>query len=203
MRSSVKACYRLVAPHRGFSLIELMVVMGVLAILLTIGAPTFMNVIRDNRLLSEVYGLRATLNNARSEALTQRSFVTVCESDDGASCANTGNDWNRGYIAFTDFNGDGALDPNGPRGDTIVQSKVLDNDTLTITYSNGANRVRFDSRGNALNFSGTIIMCDERGVEAARGITVSNLGSVQSLVDSNIPKDGIVNLLGGSNVSCP
>jgi len=82
VRSSVKACYRLV-PHRGFSLIELMVVMGVLAILLTVGAPAFMDLIRDNRLLSEVYGLRATLNNARTEALTQRSFVTVCESDDG------------------------------------------------------------------------------------------------------------------------
>ena len=137
----------------GFGIIELMVVLGVAGILLTIGVPLFNNLIADNRLLSEVFALRATLSNARTEALTQRSFVTVCRSSDGASC--TGN-WNQGYIAFTDFDGDGTLDPNGPGGDKIIQAKVLDNSTLDITYSNGANRVRFNSRGNALGFSGTI-----------------------------------------------
>ena len=202
MYLSFKSSHR-PAGHAGFSLIELMVVMGVMAILLTVAAPSFMNLIRDNRLLSEVYGLRATLNNARTEALTQRSFVTVCESTDGANCAGTGSDWNKGYIAFTDFDGDGALDPNGPRGDKIIQSSVLDSDTLTMTYTNAANRVRFDSRGNALNFGGTLTICDERGDANARGIAVSNLGAVQALVDTDVPKDGIVNLVGGSNVSCP
>ena len=205
MRSSSKPCNGPI-PHLGFSLIELMVVMGVLGILLTVAAPAFVNLVRDNRLLSEVYGLRAALNNARTEALTQRSFVTVCESDDGASCADTGNDWNKGYIAFTDFDGDGVLDPNGPRGDAIVQSRVLDNETLTITYTNtnGENRVRFDSRGNALNFGGTMKMCDDRDdASKARGIVISNLGSVQALVDSDNPKDGIVNIQGGGNVTCP
>ncbi len=184
----------------GFSLIELMVVLGVLGILLTVGAPSFNNLIADNRLLSEVYALRATLNNARTEALTQRTFVSVCRSSDGATC--TGN-WNQGYIAFTDFDGDGVLDPNGPRGDTIIQAKVLDKATLNITYSNAANRIRFNSRGNALTFGGTMRICDNRGANKARGMAVSNLGSVHALVDSDDPKDGIVNFQGGSNVDCP
>ena len=194
--------YRRTEKNMGFSLIELMVVLGVLAILLTVGAPGFSNLIADNRLLSEVYGVRATLNNARTEAVTQRTFVTVCRSSDGASC--TGN-WGQGYIAFTDFDGDGVLDPNGPRGDVIIQAKVLDSSTLDITYSNVANRVRFNSRGNALTFGGTLRICDDRGVDKARGMAVSNLGSVQALVDSDDPKDGIVNdhINGGGNVTCP
>ncbi len=184
---------------RGFSLIELMVVLAVLGILLTVGAPSFNNLIADNRLLAEVYGLRATLNNARTEALTQRTFVTVCRSSDGVSC--TGN-WNQGYIAFTDFNGDGVLDTGGPRVDTIIQAKVLDNSILDISVS-PATAIRFNSRGNALGFSGTIKICDDRGASKARGMVVSNLGSVQALVDSDDPKDGIVNLQGGGNVACP
>ena len=191
--------------NMGFSLIELMVVLGVLGILLTVGAPSFNNLIADNRLLSEVYGLRATLSNARTEALTQRTFVTVCRSSDGASCTSGAGNWNEGYIAFTDFDGDGALDPNGVGGDKIVQAKVLDNSTLDITYIDSASsRIRFNSNGNALGFSGTIRICDDRGASKARGIAVSSVGSVQALVDSDDPKNDIVNKPGGgSDVTCP
>lgn len=189
----------------GFSLIELMVVLGVLGILITVGAPSFRNLTADNRLLAEVYGLRATLNNARTEALTQRSFVTVCRSSDGASCTAGAGNWNEGYIAFTDFDGDGALDPNVVGGDRVIQAKVLDNSTLDIAYIDSAStRIRFNSRGNALGFSGTIKICDDRGASKARGIAVSSVGSVQALVDSDDPKDDIVNKPGGGvNVACP
>ena len=56
----------------GFSLIEMMVVLVILAIALLLGGPAFTDLIRDNRLVSSVYGVRATLNLARSEALARR-----------------------------------------------------------------------------------------------------------------------------------
>ncbi len=97
------------------------------------------------------------------------------------------------------------LDTGGARPDTIVQAKVLDNLTLGITL-NPATAIRFNSRGNALGFSSTIKLCDDRDDDSkGRGMAVSNLGSVQALVDSDAPKDGIVNdhLNGGGNVACP
>jgi type IV fimbrial biogenesis protein FimT len=183
----------------GFSIVETMVVMGMVGTLLATGAPALSKVIRDNGLLSDVFALRATLNSARSEALAQRSFVTVCASNDGTSCSGS---WNEGYIAFTDFDGDGVLDPDGPRGDQIIQASGEELAALSADYSNIADRVRFSSQGSALNFSGSMTMCDDRGSHYARGIFVSNVGTVQALVDSDKPANGIVNVPGGGDVSC-
>lgn len=187
------------AKSSGFSIVELMVTMGMVATLLATGAPALSKVIKDNGLLSDVFALRATLNNARSEALAQRSFVTVCASSDGVSCSGA---WNDGYIAFTDFDGDGVLDPNGPRGDEIIHTSGEELDAQSVGYSNVADRIRFSSQGNALNFGGTMTMCDGRGSSHARGIFVSNVGTVQALVDTDDPVNGIVNVPGGGDVSC-
>ena len=53
---------------RGFTLVEMMIALLVVAVVLAIGAPSFYNFIKNNRMLSLVYELRAVLNNARSEA---------------------------------------------------------------------------------------------------------------------------------------
>ena len=185
--------------NSGFSLIELMVALGVLVVLLAVGAPAFINTIKNNRLLSEVYALRATLNNARSEALARRTFVTLCRSSDGASC--NGN-WNEGYIAFTDDDGNGVFDPNGPAADELFLSKVMDNDTLNLRYSNGLNRVRFDSKGFARGFNGTLEVCDDRGPSRARGVILSAAGSVSAAIDTDSTPDGIVNDHSGVNFDC-
>jgi type IV fimbrial biogenesis protein FimT len=167
----------------GFSLVETMVVMGMVGTLLATGAPALSKVIQDNGLLSDVFALRAMLSSARSEALAQRSFVTVCASNDGTSCSGS---WNEGYIAFTE----------------IIQASGEELAALSADYSNIADRVRFSSQGSALNFSGSMTMCDDRGSHYARGIFVSNVGTVQALVDSDKPANGIVNVPGGGDVSC-
>ena len=63
---------------------------------------------------------------------------------------------------------------NGARDDVndpneLYFSKVADVDTVTITYSNAANRVNFDSQGYARGFQGTFAFCDDRGAADARG----------------------------------
>ena len=169
---------------RGFSLVEMMIALVVLAVLIVITAPGFSDLIRNNRLLSQVYAMRAALNEARSEALAQRSFVTFCRSNDGATCSGN---WNEGYIAFLDFDGDGAVDdPNAPDGDQVFFSKSLDSDELDIDYSNAQNRVRFDSQGYARTFDGVFTFCDDRQEMAARRMRVSPGGVLQAL-DPNDP----------------
>tara|TARA_R110001599_G_scaffold145321_1_gene327581 strand:- start:31004 stop:31594 length:591 start_codon:yes stop_codon:yes gene_type:complete len=169
----------------GFTLVEMMVALLVLAVLIVISAPGFSGLIKDNRMLSHVYAMRAALNGARSEALSQRNFVTLCRSTDGASCSTVAGDWNTGFIAFLDEDADSVVDdPN----DQIFISKVLDEETLKVTKISGdANWVQFDSRGYAANGSqGTFRICDERGDDYMRGVRITPGGMVVAL-DPNDP----------------
>jgi type IV fimbrial biogenesis protein FimT len=172
-----------IARAGGFTLVEMMMALVVLAVLLAVAAPGFYELIKNNRMLSQVYAMRAALNGARSEALAQRNFVTICRSTDGADCSN--GDWNAGFIAFVDDDGDGAVDdPN----DQIFISKVTGDDTLNITYTAG-DQVQFDSRGYAANSSqGTFAVCDVRGPSHARGLAISAGGVVSAVeLDPNDP----------------
>ncbi len=192
-----------VRKQQGFTLVELMIAVLVLSLLLALGAPAFSNMVKNNRLLSEVYALRSILNNARSEALAQRRPVTVCSSSDGVSCTNEAN-WNVGYLAFVDNNRNAVVnDPNDPAGDRVFMVKDSPVPSVSIKYSNPANRVIFDSRGNASGFNGTFTLCDDRGATEARGVIVYAVGKVHASVemDPNEP-DGIVNDHQGNNLVC-
>ena len=92
--------------QNGFTLVELMVTVAVLAIVAAIAFPSFQGTLRSNRVASannEVLGL---LSLARSEAIRSNRGGGVCGSSDGASCDGS---WSAGMLAFTDTDGDGTM----------------------------------------------------------------------------------------------
>lgn len=172
----------------GFTLVELMVALLILAVLVVVSAPGLSDLIKNNRMLAQVYAMRAALNGARSEALAQRSSVTFCRSEDGATCS--GSEWNKGYIAFIDSDRDGVVDDaNDPQ---IIVAREIDVETLDIIYDREGdvndpkvNVVRFDSQGYARDTNGTFTICDDRDTEV-RGVIVTPVGVVRAL-DPNDP----------------
>jgi type IV fimbrial biogenesis protein FimT len=86
--------------YTGFTLIELMIVLVIAGILLGLSAPSFSNVIRNNRLTAQANHLVTSFNVARSEAIKRRGTITVCPSSDQETC--TGDGWDDGWIVLED-----------------------------------------------------------------------------------------------------
>jgi type IV fimbrial biogenesis protein FimT len=84
---------------RGFTLVELMVTLAVMAIVLGIAVPSFQKLIINNRSLALGDEFAQALNYARSEAVKTKRRVSICASSDGETC--TGN-WSDGFIVFQD-----------------------------------------------------------------------------------------------------
>ncbi|MEM7279392.1 MAG: GspH/FimT family pseudopilin [Pseudomonadota bacterium] len=181
----------------GFTMVEAMIVILVVGVLVTVAAPGFWNLIGNNRLVSEVYGLRAALNNARAEAIARNAPVVVCPSTDGAACANS-TDWSTGYIAFVDSDNNSTADPNDPNEELILVE--TDEQNVDIAFNTASRLVRFNAQGIALGSEGMFMFCDSRGVESARGLIVNAVGTLRSATDSD-PQDGIRDD-GTNNVTC-
>jgi type IV fimbrial biogenesis protein FimT len=69
----------------GFTLLELMVTIAVIAIIVTIGIPSFQALIDRNRLRGATENLFVDLNFARSESIKQNRRVAVYFSEPSAS----------------------------------------------------------------------------------------------------------------------
>jgi type IV fimbrial biogenesis protein FimT len=87
------------AIPRGFTLVELMVTLFVLAILLGIAVPSFRDAAVGSRVSSYANDLVASVHLARSEAIKRNDAVTLCASSDGATCEDDGG-WEVGWVVL-------------------------------------------------------------------------------------------------------
>ncbi len=180
--------------HSGFTIIELMIVLAIAAILAAIAAPSFTATIQNNRLVTQVNELQASLGLARSEAIKLNNNVTTCPSSNGTSCIGN---WQNGWIVFADDDADAVVDAGV---DTVlrIHGAITGGNTITFTQANVTYNGTGFSRANLIS---TFRFCDARGATSARGIVINNTGRPGLARDSNA--DGTVEDGNGNNVVCP
>ncbi|WP_169732503.1 GspH/FimT family pseudopilin [Derxia gummosa] len=96
--------------ERGFTLVELLVVMAISAILAAIAVPAFQSVIQRNQADSVAMDLTGALNLTREEAIRTRGYMAICPrgvTADGLPsdfCSSDGtrsvHDWSHGWLVL-------------------------------------------------------------------------------------------------------
>jgi len=98
--------------QRGFTITELMVVSVIVAILLSVGVPSYRYITNSYRMSAEMNSLVGDLMYARAEAIKEGQYVAICVSADGLTCSGA-TTWASGWIVFPDPNGGGSADAPG------------------------------------------------------------------------------------------
>jgi len=128
----------------GFTLVELITVMSIAAILMAIAVPSYRYVTTSNRMSSEVNSLLGDMQYARAEAIKEGQTVTVCQSQDGATCSVTS--WASGWIVFSDPNNNQTVDA----GETIWRARTsFTNSNSSDTFISTVSAVTFNREGFA------------------------------------------------------
>lgn len=176
------------AQQAGFTLIELMIVIVLVAIFVVVGVPNFQNLVSDNRLSTQANRLVSSLQLARSEALKLRSTVSVCRSTDGATCAGAGA-WDTGWLVFVDDDQDGVPEATDGNGDTDAGERVIQSNgslsasnTLRAAAAPFNNFITYQPSGLQNAVAGSFRLCDGNNPDVNKGrlISISTTGRVQS-----------------------
>jgi type IV fimbrial biogenesis protein FimT len=130
----------------GFTLVELMVTIAIVAILVAVAFPSFESSLRSSRLATASNELMASVSLARSEAIRNPGGAGLCTSVDGMAC---GGDWNDGWIVWIDTTDNQLLDA----GERVVRY-VQSNDRLVlaaVSTSDDETQIHFDPRARVID----------------------------------------------------
>ena len=163
--------------RRGFTLVELLVVLAVGSILLAIAIPGYAFLVSTSRLATVTNDMVTVLQLARSEAVKRGVRITVCKtSNAGAAmpaCDATAG-WHEGWLVFVDGGTRGVVDAN----DLIFRVQERVHQTVSITT--GMTYRRFisylpngNSQGSGGLSNGTFEICT---AGSRRDIIINNAG---------------------------
>lgn len=172
------------AANNGFTLIELMITLVVVIILAAIAAPSFNNMIRENRLATQANLFLGSLQLAKSEAIRRGAQVTMIPE------SNTAGEWHGGWRIFTDwnrnqtFNGDANATDCSTEGQDcylLFQESIGNNLTL-LGDSQYQDWIAFTPSGETLSSGGglpmgTFTLCTPN--TNGRDIVINNAGRMR------------------------
>lgn len=143
----------------GFTLLELITTVVIVAVLAAIGFPAMQNLILDNRLSSAANSVVISINLARSEALTRRDTVSIVPAAGG---------WGDGWEV---------------QDSTSATLRVFEAPGQGLTTSSNLSGGQVDFRANGYNNSGafSVTICDTRGQGRRVSISVSGSTSIEKI----------------------
>lgn len=176
---------------RGFTAIELMVTLAIVAVLATLAAPSFTPVIEKWRVRQAAEQLESSLYYARSEAIKRGGQVAIQKipnNTNGCASATGNRDWDCGWIVCLDTNGNGRCNANEP-----VLQRVETLSKVQVTRTGGGANIKLNRwglvDGTWLGFS--LVPFDKPTTHpGALGVCMSSGGRVRVIPPEAIPCTG-------------
>ncbi len=170
---------------KGFTLIELMTTIAVMAILTTIALADFVNPLVDMRQSSLASEFADTLSLARSEAQRRRQVVVLCPRSVSGGCQAGAANWNSGWVMFQDNDADRTLD--GDEQVIQVRSNLDARATLAATEDPKGDPIAMDPQGATIGLqtgSRTFQFSDSK-VSNKRYVVLGRAGRARSLAQAD------------------
>lgn len=154
---------------RGFTLIELVITVAIVAILAAIALPSFARVIASNRVAAGVNEFISAVNLARTEAIRRGQPAGVCASDNGSTCSGN---WDDGYLVY--YISSASTSVPVP----VREGKFSDKDSVS---SGTDTNIQFSNRGSTGSQARVLYKpLDEKYEDLQRCLNVASTGSVSS-----------------------
>lgn len=178
-------------PANGFTSIELLVTMAVMAILLSIAAPSFRPLIERWRVKQASEDLKSALLIARVEGIKHGGGITMTPISATTDCALPADQaglWSCGWLIFADDNGNGTIDDGekvlqsfeSPRNVVIQFQSVIGDDASELTGPIFADRWGQLNNNETTNFSASLAPRGDSNIPASF-LCISGAGHIKSL----------------------
>jgi len=164
--------------NTGFTLLELVITVALAAIVMAIAVPSMRTFTQNDRLVTNINILIGHMAYARSEAVKRSQQVSVCASNDAATCSGT---WSDGWIVYIDANADNSF----TAGEEVIRSQQTLEGGNTLTATTIGTQVTYDNRGFVTAASvGSLQLCDSRTGNYGKTVRITTTGRVRLEVDT-------------------
>lgn len=161
--------------NAGFTLIELVTTMSVVAILAGVAAPSFAGFLERQRASAAMNSLMTHMALARISAITRNRRAVLCPSTDGRHC-ETSTDWSAGWMLFADDDGNRKPDAN----EEIIRVDLEPTSRhLRVVSTTGRQQLRYLPDGRSAGTNLTVSICNQQQ-ELLGQVIVNNMGRPRS-----------------------
>src|SRR5690242_1408346 len=187
--------------HRGFSLVELMITVLVVAILTAIAWPHFRDFMHRNAATAQANQVLAALQYARNEAVSRRYPTALCGSTSGTACTPSDTKFEGGWLIWRDSTLSGTPSYSATKDELLRVADAQNGVSIRSFGGTSAGVIAFDQRGAVIGAGGgttNVVICaknsssdplgtnSERApgkyvrVDASGRITVQNLAATDT-----------------------
>ena len=159
---------------KGFTLIEVMIALSVVAILLAVAVPAWSNVVSASHNSAARTELAGTLLDAIRHSATANTEVVLC-SDAGTLRCTGDTDWSGGWMAFADSNGNRMREAS----ERLIHRTYALTGGVHLRSTVGRTRLVFQPSGGNAGSNATFTLCDRRGPRSATTVVLANDGRLR------------------------